>query len=140
MREVTDKEGNTKRVSYTPRRFLHQYNFSMIIRVRHPFFDDMRFRLNDQTLEIETTDLRSNNGFVNFPNHGVDPTRDVTYRRFVSMGDQIVQILTSAEAAPELAQEEPVAAPPAQPAPKFCTNCGAPFEGGKFCQHCGSKL
>ena len=24
--------------------------------------------------------------------------------------------------------------------PKFCTNCGAPYEGGKFCQSCGSKL
>ena len=24
--------------------------------------------------------------------------------------------------------------------PKFCPNCGAPFEGGKFCQSCGSKL
>ena len=31
---------------------------------------------------------------------------------------------------------------PAQHAqsPKFCTNCGAPADGGKFCQHCGSKL
>jgi len=26
------------------------------------------------------------------------------------------------------------------PKPKFCPNCGAPYEGGKFCQHCGSKL
>ena len=24
--------------------------------------------------------------------------------------------------------------------PKFCPNCGAPYEGGKFCQSCGSKL
>ena len=31
---------------------------------------------------------------------------------------------------------------PAQeaPKPKFCPNCGAPYEGGKFCQSCGSKL
>ena len=26
------------------------------------------------------------------------------------------------------------------PKPKFCPNCGAPYEGGKFCQSCGSKL
>ena len=25
-------------------------------------------------------------------------------------------------------------------APKFCPECGAPTEGGRFCQHCGSKL
>jgi len=32
------------------------------------------------------------------------------------------------------------AAPQAPIAPKFCPNCGAPYEGGKFCQSCGSKL
>ena len=26
------------------------------------------------------------------------------------------------------------------PKPKFYPNCGAPYEGGKFCQNCGSKL
>ncbi len=29
---------------------------------------------------------------------------------------------------------------PEKPAAKFCTNCGAPAEGGKFCTHCGSPL
>ena len=40
---------------------------------------------------------------------------------------------------------QPVVAAPAAPVqeaprPKFCPNCGAPYEGGKFCQHCGNKL
>ena len=26
------------------------------------------------------------------------------------------------------------------PRPKFCPNCGAPADGGRFCQSCGSKL
>jgi predicted regulator of amino acid metabolism with ACT domain len=24
--------------------------------------------------------------------------------------------------------------------PKFCPGCGAPYEGGRFCQNCGTKL
>ena len=38
---------------------------------------------------------------------------------------------------PPSANSAPAAAPAA---PKFCPECGAPSEGGKFCQNCGSKL
>ena len=37
-------------------------------------------------------------------------------------------------------QVNAAAAPQAAAVPKFCPNCGAPYEGGKFCQSCGSKL
>ena len=37
--------------------------------------------------------------------------------------------------------QEPGSTPAQEaPKPKFCPNCGAPYEGGKFCQSCGSKL
>lgn len=124
MREVTDKDGNTKEVSYTPKRFLYEYDFEMLIRVRHPYFDDMRFRLNDSTVELESSGV-------------VNPTRDVNYRSYVSMGEEIVQLLTAAPAAVETPVQEEA---PAAPAPKFCTSCGAPNMGEKFCQYCGSKL
>ena len=29
---------------------------------------------------------------------------------------------------------------PAESAPKFCPNCGAPANGGKFCSFCGTSL
>ena len=40
---------------------------------------------------------------------------------------------------------QPVVAAPAAPVqeaprPKICPNCDAPYEGGKFCRYCGSKL
>ena len=140
MREITDKDGNTKEVSYVPRRFLYEYNFEMLIRVRHPYFDDMRFRLNDQTLELESNGTRGSNRFANLSAPGIDPTRDINYRNYVSMGEEIVQLLTSAPAAVVEAPPAPAAEIPAVSGPKFCQNCGAPADGGKFCQSCGSKL
>ena len=134
LREVTDAEGNTKEVSYTPKRFLYQYNFEMIIRVNSPYFDDMTFRLNDQTLELESGGSR---GLINFSTPGFDPSRDMEYRSYVSMGEEIIQILTSEASAAEETVEAPVQA---AAAPKFCSNCGAPANGGKFCEYCGTKL
>ena len=39
-----------------------------------------------------------------------------------------------------IAQETGSAPVQEAPKPKFCPNCGAPADGGKFCQSCGSKL
>ena len=204
MREVTDKEGNTKRVSYNPRRYLYRYDFDMIIKVQHPYFDDMKFRLNDTTLELESGGT-SVGGLFSYGVGTIDPTRDMGYRNYKAMGEEIVQILTApptaaaapaaqsvdlqsilakidkinhapdlltavtvgaevarlitplsdsdwdrvkklneeavAEAKRRFGYQEPNNTPVQEaPKPKFCPNCGAPFEGGKFCQSCGSKL
>ena len=204
MREVTDKEGNTKRVSYNPRRYLYRYDFDMIIKVQHPYFDDMKFRLNDTTLELESGGT-SVGGLFSYGVGTIDPTRDMGYRNYKAMGEEIVQILTApptAAAAPAaqsagvepflkmieqiksapdlgmvfklqseiahqatnlpefdwirvksmteaavedakqriIAQETGSAPVQEAPKPKFCPNCGAPADGGKFCQSCGSKL
>ena len=46
-----------------------------------------------------------------------------------------------AEAKQRFGYQEPGSAPAQEaPKPKFCPNCGAPYEGGKFCGSCGSKL
>lgn len=136
-REVKDKEGNITRVSYTPKRFLYEYDFDMLIRVRNPYFDDMKFRLNNRTLELETHGARPG-GLINFGVGVVDPTRDMDYRNYVSMGEQIKQILTSKPE--QVAPAAPAAPVQEVPKSKFCQNCGAPYDGGKFCQNCGSKF
>ena len=64
-----------------------------------------------------------------------DPNKEQLMRQISSaIADATVRIETQMAAA--------AFANPAQdsPRPKFCPNCGAPYEGGKFCQSCGSKL
>lgn len=133
MREVTDNEGNTKKVSYSPKRFLYRYDFNMIIRVQHPFFDDMCFRLNNCQLELESNGTRGLNKYVNFSAPGIDPTRDINYRNYVSMGEEIISLLTSPPAAAPTT-------PPVTNTPKFCPNCGTPASGSKFCPECGERF
>lgn len=143
MREVEDQEGNKKKVSYSPRRYLFQYNFHMVIRVRHPYFDDMRFRLNDRTLELESSG-GTVGGLFSYGVGTIDPTRDIGYRNYVSMGEELRQILTApAQEAPQVPAEAPVQAPAEAPAPAsggFCPWCGSPATGGKFCENCGGNL
>ena len=68
------------------------------------------------------------------------PNKDAIQSQMVSAMTQ-AQMRIAQEAA-GIPTPAPAAAAPAQQAsrPKFCPNCGAPFEGGKFCQSCGSKL
>jgi len=52
------------------------------------------------------------------------------------------RIYNATEEAEKRIELEALKAPQAQetPKPKFCPECGAPADGGKFCQHCGTKL
>ena len=47
-----DAEGN--KVSYNPPRYTYRYTFRMIIHVRNPYFDEIRFTLNDRSVELES--------------------------------------------------------------------------------------
>ena len=61
---------------------------------------------------------------------------DPDWERVKTLNDEAV-----AEAKKRFGYQEPNSAPAQEaPKPKFCPNCGAPYEGGKFCQSCGSKL
>ncbi len=130
-----DKDGN--RVSYSPRRYHFDYNFYITIKVDHPFFDDMRFRVNHYTVEVEP---RPSRGFMLTNNDGREAYEFKTYDRQVNdIRDYLLTVSREETPVPvsETAPQEEIQTPAI---PKFCPNCGAPTEGGKFCGSCGSKL
>lgn len=52
-REVKDKEGHTRHVSYTPPRYTFSYDFYLIINVNSPYFDEITFQLNSSSIEVD---------------------------------------------------------------------------------------
>jgi len=130
----TDKEG--KSVSYNPPRYRYSYDFYMVIRVNHPYFDEMRFKLNTSSVEIEKTLPR------NAPAHVVGALNSTAanqdYREYEQMGKEIKEALTAVR---ETVREDSAAAN----APKVavtCPLCGAttiPDEFGR-CEYCGGSV
>jgi len=157
-RELKARNSDGEQVSYHPPRYEYSYDFYAEIHVNHPYFDDIRFQINRNTINLETIERRSGFG-VSLFGSGFDPTLYPEYRQYRSECDELEELFragmqgfalagfaAAAQPAVQPMLEQPAAAAPApapEPAPvgpKFCPNCGAPADGGKFCQSCGSKL
>ncbi|MBE6991339.1 MAG: DUF4428 domain-containing protein [Ruminococcaceae bacterium] len=127
MRE--DNEGNS--VSYNPPRYNYSYDFNMVIRVNHPYFDEMRFRLNSSS--VETT-----NGTAVPAIRKPNPRLNHEYREYEDMGKEIKEVLTQER---QRARDEAKAAA-APKAAVTCPYCGAtttPDVSG-CCEYCGGAV
>lgn len=118
MREGKDGE----EVSYKPPKYLYEYEFYITIQVRNPYFNEIRFKINDEAVELEHSI-----GVIN-------PTRSADYRRYKQMSEEMKEVLLQIR---QQTREEEVAAA----APKklvSCPYCGAqtiPDEKG-CCEYC----
>lgn len=156
--ELTHEDANGKDVSYVPPRYEYSYDFFLVISVRHPYFDEMRFSLNSSSVYYEPQKLPQRapmsyapmdrpSGRPKMINASrVDPEDCAEYRKYRQMGDEICQALEQARsggkqpagAAPEeniimreAAQDIPAAGP------WTCPACGG-ANTGRFCEYCGS--
>ena len=131
MREITDKDGNTREVSYNPPRFIWSYDFHMVIRVNHPYFDEIRFRLNDSDVELNPDNPLPQ---MRKPNSRMNPD----YREYEEMGKEIKRILT--EARQQVRAEAKSAAAPKQAI--TCPWCGATTtpDANGCCEYCGGAV
>ena len=130
MREIRDKDGNTKRVSYNPPHYVYRYDFYIIIRVNHPYFDEMRFKLNRNSVEVEVTGRTT---------AGVAPgKRNIDYQDYERMGKEIKQALTSIRT--QVRKEAQAAAAPK--AAVTCPYCGATTipDASGCCEYCGGAV
>ena len=122
-----------KQVSYNPPRYEYSYDIDVIISVNNPYFNEMRFRLNPSSIQIDTSSGRLF-GSANRP----DPERSMEYRNYCRMAEEIIQALTQVR---EQVRETAAAAA----APKTavtCPYCGATTtpDASGCCEFCGGAV
>lgn len=90
-RSTTD--GN--RESYNPPRYKYSYNFYVIINVANPYFDEIKFKLNDVTVyyEPEQTIQISIFGGGSTTTTNANPENCLDYCRYREMGNEICREL-----------------------------------------------
>lgn len=123
-----DKDGNS--VSYHPSKYNYSYDFYVVIRVNHPYFDTIKVELNSSS--VYTTDNAV------FATQKPDPESNAEYRQYKEMCDEIKATLLGAR---QQARDEAAAAA-APPTVARCPYCGAnstPDASG-CCAYCGSPL
>jgi len=156
-RELKYDNSNGDEVSYNPPRYEYSYDFYAEIHVNHPYFDDICFQINSSSVDLETVERRPGSHAGIFRSD-FDPTLYPEYRQYRKQCDDMEELFRAGmqgavlpgyglvqaaaavadrQVAREAVQTEPVQEPAR---PKFCPNCGAPADGGKFCQSCGSRL
>ena len=145
--EITREDSQGNSVSYNPPRYDYSYDFNIIIRVNNPYFDEMRFQLNDTSVRVDYDDYSRGGGVnINIGGFGIssgntggkpDPRQNVDYREYEQMCNDIKTALTSgrSQAREHAAQAN---------APKVavvCQCCGAtttPDDSGR-CEFCGGR-
>ena len=151
-RELMARNSKGEEVSYNPPRYEYSYDFYAEIHVNHPYFNEITFQLNRDSVDLETVERRPGFGTVRT---GFDPTLYPEYRQYRGECDELEDLFRAgmqgmalkgfAPAVQPIIQAAPVPQPAPEPAPastgpKFCPNCGAPADGRKFCQSCSSRL
>ena len=144
--KTRDAEG--KSVSYDPPRYTYSYDFYLSIQVDHPWFDEMRFRVNRSDVEIQTGLPVKLPGLLSsaklFTPDRPDTERCAAYQQALNMAEEMrAALLRTPEVKPR-----PAPAAPEQPEaekPKIKVQCPActavtyPDEKGQ-CPYCGQKL
>ena len=135
-RELKREDKDGKEVSFNPPRYECSYTFNVIINVNNPYFDEIRFRLNNSAVKVTPPVATFRAGSTTT---AIEYARkDVNFAQYQEMGDEIVRQLTSArqqirdEAAAAAAPKVAVTCP-------FCRATTIPDEQGR-CEYCGGAV
>ena len=152
--EQKTKDAEGKFISYDPPRHTHSYRFYLNVRVNHPWFDDMRVRVNRSNVEIETGLPRQDLGAAAFQAVGAlaglnlnapvslepDTEHDEAYQKYAEMAESMRRALLRLPEEDEPAPEAPAAPAPAQKIQCPCCAAVAVPDADGRCPYCGEKM
>lgn len=162
--ETKDSDGKIVRKSYNPPRYEYDYDFNIIISVNTPYFNEMKFKLNDGRVYIpfQPTAVRWTGGLLQ--DRHEEPIYDPCYRGFKEACDEICRLLDQIRTGSVSGQwaDTPVqnmasaaalipglsSSPAAEKAVEeafrnitwTCASCGWSNNNTTTCQHCGTPF
>lgn len=151
--EYEDAQGN--RQSFNPRRYAYSYDFYIVINVNNPYFKEIRFRLNGDSVDNDEETLLDGPNSMGSLRGGLRPKAggmrggsltsnaeevraSVEYQQYEAMGMEIRDALLQVR---QQARDEAVAA--ASPkAAVTCPYCGATTtpDASGCCEFCGGAV
>ena len=124
-------------ISYVPPRFRYEYDFYVTIRVRNPYFDSIRVKLNGSSVSIERQEA-GNSGMRFGASSGFRPEQNGEYRQYQQMMDELCACLMDARQQ----KRDETARAAAPKAAVTCPWCGATTrpDAGGCCEYCGGAV
>ena len=151
--EYRDAEG--ERQSFNPKRYAYSYNFYIVINVNNPYFSEIRFQLNSESVDNDAETLLDEPDDVHGVRSGLrakvggmkgssltsnaeEVRSSVEYRQYEEMGLEIRDALLQVR---QQAREEAAAAT-APKAAVTCPYCGATTtpDASGCCEFCGGAV
>ena len=144
--ETRDSDGKIVRRSYNPPRYEYDYDFYIIVSVNVPYFSEMKFKLNDDTVHIPFQPRWAGGGFMQ--DRRDEPLYDPCYRGFKESCDEICALMerlrsgavNPTAAAPAAAGIDPELAEVMKNISWRCAECRTSNSGTMTCRHCGAPL
>lgn len=139
--EHVDDDGN--HISYNPARYIYRYDFYIVIHVNHPYFDEMRFRVNKDTVEVETHSPHGGGnhnleGLLEMSIISVSPTQSPEYQNYKALSEEIKEAVLGVRQKVRENVQARIEQEAALQTPWVCPACGGQNTGGKFCEYCGN--
>lgn len=144
--EYEDKDGERK--SFNPRRYAYSYDFYIVINVNNPYFNEIRFQLNSESVDNGEETLLDGPDAMRRPRGGMrggsltsnaeEVRSSVEYRQYEEMGLEIRDALLRVRQ--QVRDEAAAAAAPK--AAVTCPFCGATTtpDASGCCEFCGGAV